>query len=293
VQDEIADRCQVVRGEKPVNKPTLRRSAAQHQEGALEAHTDSAAVRNTAALPDSSRRASCRSNPENPQSTRCAEAQEAFRAAAHAVPALSGHELEQRLRAIVLDGLFPLLDVLVRGEPGAIRTQRERDAALRVPNDPLALQQLELAVRDELVEPLTLGGQLPSVWVATELGRDVHQQLAVLRYEGLRHEAPKGTWRDVLLVGWRRTDRGERLLEWLRLGSLSARCFACDALATGLCPGANVRRLPVRALACDRHRMPPADWQIQAFDLGLDPVPDLAHERAWLELRADGEVRHG
>jgi hypothetical protein len=124
-------------------------------------------------------------------------------------------------------------------------------------------------------------------WHPTPLGRNVHQQLAVLHYQGARLEPQcrSNTWREVLVCGWRPLDRGRGLLEWLRLGTLDARCYACDHAATGLA-GDYVRTVGWEP-GCDLHRTPPWRWGRRAIDLGLDPIPTLPGVSP-----ADAEVGH-
>lgn len=192
--------------------------------------------------------------------------------------ALAGHALEQRQRAIVLGGLFPLLDALVRAQT-LLRCGRLDGAALRI---------LQLA------HGHWVGARLPPTdpaapfefgWSPTRHSADVHQQLVVLRYQGARVPPHGGSaWREVLLAGSCRTERGARLLEWLRIGTFEVRCYDCDAQATGL----SARHDHVErgwVPACSHHRTPPKLWGARAMDLGLEAEPTYAP--------APEEVSHG
>lgn len=175
-----------------------------------------------------------------------------------------GLEVEQRLRSIVVGGLWPILEVLVRGELDVLACRVDEGQAMvalglatPVPEPEPAYMVPEHALARRRPVPLDVK--------LTELAHEVHQQLAVLRSAEARLPALGRTvtgvagWHHVLLDAGQPNDRGARLLAWLRLGSVECRCQTCDEPATGL----GVRRFGPRrvlGLACDRHRTRPSWW---------------------------------
>jgi hypothetical protein len=155
-------------------------------------------------------------------------------------PAGIGVDVDERtFRIVVCAGLWPLLDAVVRGPRGVIvpvsRLERH------------ALVMLGLAVF--LGQP-----------IATFRGREVHQQMAahqVLHPATVHPEAAK-EWIGILVVAGKPTYRGAMMQGWLALGLLPGRCYACEAMVTGI---ADHRRAGGAVeLACGHHRYDPALW---------------------------------
>ena len=164
--------------------------------------------------------------------------------------------IESRLRAVVVDGLEPLLlDVLAGAETSPLHAR--------------ALARL---------------GLLDRRGRATALAADVAHQCAALKVAGelpafMPELAPElAFWAHPLFDGASLSPYGRHLLAFLRMGSLLHRCqhtsqeHGCEGAVVGV-----ALRGGVRVLACAEHRCAAADLSMGALDRRLASVGEVGH----------------